>query len=313
MTVPGALCPTRHLLAAALLALAPLPFVTGQATPAPDAKPLAFDAISIKPTQSGSGLSGQTVNGEAVISSRVMMRTPPDGYSASNVTAKSLIASAYDIKDDLISGGPSWITSTSYDVEAKVIADPATSHPLTRDQRNQMLRSLLADRFQLTTHNETKEGTIYQLTLAKGGSRLHESKPADASAISPANIPPGAVLRSGPDGGGAMRGGMIRMGGPGNLTGQGMTTAQLADLLSRQLHKTVIDKTGLTGKYDIALNWTPDSPMMSPGPEGTAPPADASGPTIFTALEEQLGLKLESTKGSITTLVIDHIEKPSEN
>lgn len=274
----------------------------------PAAKPLAFDAISIKPT----GSTPQMGPGGGMMV-RVMMRTPPDGYSASNVNPRMLIATAFDIKEDLISGGPSWTTSTSYDVEAKVLADPATSHPLTKDQRTQMLRSLLADRFQLTTHNETKEGAIYQLTLAKGGSKLKESKPTDPSAMPPDKLPPGAVLRGGPDGGGAPRGPMIRMGGPGNLTGQGMTTGQLADMLSRQLHKPIVDKTGLTGNYDIALQWTPDTPMMSPGPEGTAPPVDASGPTIFTALEEQLGLKLEPTKGPITTLVIDHIEKPSEN
>ena len=305
MTIPGALCPTRLFLAATLLALAPL--ASAQTTPAPDTKPLAFDAISIKPT----GSSPQMGPGGGMMM-RIMMRTPPDGYSASNINPRMLISTAYDIKEDQIIGGPSWITASSYDVEAKVLADPATSHPLTKDQRNQMLRSLLADRFQLTTHTETKEGAIYQLTLAKGGSKLKESKPTDPSAP-PAKIPPGAVLRGGPDAGGAPRGGMIRMGGPGNLTGQGITAARLADLLSRQLRKPIVDKTGLTGNYDIALNWTPDTPMMSPGPEGSAPPADASGPSIFTALEEQLGLKLDSTKGPITTLVIDHIEKPSEN
>lgn len=290
-----ALALTRLLLAAALVAIAaPCAFSQPTAAPAPDAKPLAFDAISIKPNQGGSNLAGQTVNGEAVVSLRIMIRTPPDGYSASNITAKSLIATAYGIKDDLISGGPDWVGSTGYDIEAKVASfDADAPHQLTRTQRNQMLQSLLTDRFQLTTHNETKEAPIYQLVVAKGGLKLHEATPGDTYPNGP----------KGPDG--VSHPGMM-MFRPDGLTAQAIPITALLDMLSRQLHRPVVDKTGLTGKYDIALHFTPDN-----GPAADSP--DSSGPSIFTALEEQLGLKLESTKGPVQTLVIDHIEKPSEN
>ena len=108
--------------------------------------------------------------------------------------------------------------------------------------------------------------------------------------------------------------------GPGQLTGQGIPIAKMADVLSQLLHRTVVDKTGLMGKYDITLKWTPEEGLgpAVPGPGGapqraeSAPPPD-SGPSIFTAIQEQLGLKLESTKGPVETLVIDHVETPSEN
>jgi len=104
---------------------------------------------------------------------------------------------------------------------------------------------------------------------------------------------------------------MMRMSGPGNLTVTAMTMTQFANMLSSQLHRTIVDQTGLTGTYDFTLQWTPDNLPASPGGEAQA--LDPTGPTIFTAVQEQLGLKLESTKGPVKTVVIDHIEPPSEN
>jgi uncharacterized protein (TIGR03435 family) len=122
----------------------------------------------------------------------------------------------------------------------------------------------------------------------------------------------------GPDGVG--RAGMMNM-GPGQLTGQGLPMESLARLLSQQLGRTVLDQTGLKGNYDFTIQWTPDQsqPAMLKGPEGgkpatdNAPPPESSGLSLFTAIQEQLGLKLESRKGPVEFLVIDHVEKPSEN
>jgi len=235
-----------------------------------------------------------------------MLRTPPDGFSASNITARMLIANAYDVKEDQVTGGPAWVASTGYDIDAKVTAFGSPDvHQLTSDQRRQMLQSLLADRFQLAVHTETKQAPIYELTIAKGGPKL---KPSDTSAA-PAAPPPGAGLHGNP-GDGPPRGGMMRMSGPGNLNATAMSMPQFVEMLSRQLHTTIVDKTGLTGSYDLSLAWTPDD--MPASPAGAETP-DPSGPSIFTALQEQLGLKLSSTRGPVKTIVIDHITPPTEN
>jgi uncharacterized protein (TIGR03435 family) len=147
------------------------------------------------------------------------------------------------------------------------------------------------------------------LVVAKGGPKLHEAKPGDT-------YPNGLKGFNGQGGGPGMM--LMR---PGQLTGQGIPLSSLTRLLSQQLGSTVQDKTGLTGKYDFTLQWTPDrnaSPMPGapePGQQGPAAAAstDASGPSIFTAVQEQLGLKLESQKGPVEVLVIDHVETPSEN
>lgn len=280
--------PALRLLAAACLA-APLLLLAQT----PVAKPLAFDAISIKRAQSGTEMGS---GGHMMV--RVMINTPPDGFIGSNVSPRMLISIAYGLKEDQIIG-PDWIGSTNYDVSAKVTSfDPPDSHQLTKDQRNQMLRSLLADRFQLTTHNETKEAPIYQLTLARGGSKLHEATPGDTYPNGP----------KGPDG--VSHPGMMMMRQDG-LTAQAVPVPVLIDMLSRQLHRPIIDKTDLTGKYDIHLQYSQD--QIHDDHEAGPGTVESSGPSLFTALEEQLGLKLESTKGPVTTLVIDHIEKPSEN
>ena len=107
--------------------------------------------------------------------------------------------------------------------------------------------------------------------------------------------------------------------GRGQVTGQALPMTSVVNMLSQQLHRTVIDKTGLTGKYDLELNWTPEEgegmgpPPPAGGPQHADPPSDSSGPSIFTAVQEQLGLKLQSAKGPVETLVIDNVEKPSEN
>jgi uncharacterized protein (TIGR03435 family) len=234
----------------------------------------------------------------------------------SGVPIRLVISRAYDIKDFQISGGPSWIESERYDIDAK--ADEATAEELQKlpaeqaaKQMGLMLQSLLADRFQLRVSHATKELPIYALVVAKNGPKLHEAKAGDT-------YPNGL---KGPDGRAAGQGGLMRM-RPGQVIGQGRPLASLAEVLSQQLGRNVLDQTGLQGNYDFTLEWTPDPtpagmmPMGPPpgGPGGdNAPPPEANGPSIFTAIQEQLGLKLEPTKGPVDVIVIDHIEKPSEN
>jgi uncharacterized protein (TIGR03435 family) len=258
-----------------------------------DVKVPVFDVVSVKPNKSDDG----------------MMRTmfKPDGYSGTNVPLKLLIQMAYGIRQDLISGGPGWVESTGYDFDAKVAGpDVDALKKLSPEQRRSMLQPALADRFKLKVHTETKQLPVYELVVAKGGSKLKEASPGDTYANG----------IKGPDG--TSRPGMMRF-SPGQLTAQAVPMTSLTNLLSQQLHRTVLDKTGLTGKYDLELNWTPDQgadPMFK-GADGAQPRAepapDSSGPSIFTALQEQLGLKLQSGKGPVETLVIDHVEMPSEN
>jgi uncharacterized protein (TIGR03435 family) len=282
------------LLLAGLMAVAGLG-VWGQELPTAtaDVKLPAFDVVSIKPDKSGGGMI------------RVMNR--PDGYSASNISLKMLIQAAYGVREDLISGAPGWAESARYDIDAKVDgADVEALKKLSPAQRRLILQPLLADRFKLKVHTETKQLPVYELVVAKGGPKLKEATVGDTYANG----------IKGPDGVG--RGGMVRM-GRGQLTAQGVPMTSVVNMLSQQLHRTVIDKTGLAGKYDLELNWTPDEGegMGSPPPGGGQPHGDAppegSGPSIFTAIQEQLGLKLLSGKGPVDTLVIDHVEMPTNN
>jgi bla regulator protein blaR1 len=237
----------------------------------------SFDVATIKP------------NAES--DNRVMIRLQPGGrFTASGMNLKHLIGQAYDVRDFQISGGPGWISSDRWEINAKAEGLPERVAP---GALRPYLKSLLEDRFKLRTHTETKEMPVYALVVSKNGPKLSAAQ--DSSGPGP----------------------MIRM-GRGQLDGRRMAMSMLAQQLAQQLGRPVIDKTGLTGQYDIILNWTPE-PGQGGGPFGGPPPpdaiqaADSSGPSIFTALQEQLGLRLESQKGPVPILVIDSVEKPSEN
>jgi uncharacterized protein (TIGR03435 family) len=171
-----------------------------------------------------------------------------------------------------------------------------------------MIQALLADRFKLTMHHETRELPEYVLVVAKNGPKIHEATPGDTYSN-------GLKLRDGTPGGP----GLVQM-SPGHVAAQATTMDFFIHVLQQQLGTTVVDQTGLTGKYDIILDWTPE-PNQVPGGvpsaaqqgPGAAPVPDSPGPSVFTAIEEQLGLKLESQKGPVDVLVIDHVEPPSEN
>jgi uncharacterized protein (TIGR03435 family) len=240
------------------------------------------------------------------------IRNTQGGFDATGVNVRMLIKMAYNIQDNQLENAPSWIDSDRYDIDAKMDDDTAAALPkMSQDDRNaarqQMMQALLADRFKLTIHKDSKELPVYMLTIGKNGPKLKEATADEIAA---------AASR----GGGGGRGGQFRMSmGPGSmsLTAQASTIEDMARMLSNVVGRTVIDKTGLTGRYDISLNWAPDDmgrgPMGMP-PGGGAPPAptDSNVPPLPTALQD-LGLKLESGKGPAEIVVIDHIEKPSEN
>jgi len=235
----------------------------------------------------------------------------PDGFSATGITLQTLIREAYGVQDNQISGAPDWVNTQRYDIEAKRDKSAANElRALGPDQgklvMQSMLQSLLADRFKLTLHLANKDLQQYSLVVAENGPKLQQSKPEDTY--------PNGI--KGPDGHGHP--GLMQMDiGRGRLTGQGLSMSTLATLLSRQLGSTVLDKSGLTGSYDFTLQWTPDANQVAVanGMQGTdnPPPPDASGPSIFTAVQEQLGLELKSQTGPVGILVIDHVESPSEN
>jgi uncharacterized protein (TIGR03435 family) len=208
---------------------------------------------------------------------------------------KSLIQyDAYAVPGPQILGGPNWIASDRFDIEDKVDdAVVAEMAKLGRDQRNQterqLVQQLLADRFKLAVHFETKELPVYALVVAKGGPKLTASKEPDKGTSTSSNN--------------------------GRLTAKGMTMENLAQRLTqnlaRELGRVVIDKTGIEGKYDLDLTWSPEN--NSAAMANASNEASSAGPSILTALQEQLGLKLESTRAKVEALVIDHIEQPSEN
>ncbi len=234
-----------------------------------EAKLPAYDIVSIKANESGSG--------------NVDTTTKSASYSAKNVFLKNLLQHAYGIREDLIFGGPKWVNSARFDIEAKIVdPDLEALRELSPEQSRALLRPMLADRFQLKVHTETKVLSVYELVLAKGAPKFRDASLEDAAGRGEGTHIQNSVL-----------------------TAHAVTLASLASTLSYQLHQTVIDKTGLTGKFDLALNWTPEY-----GPDASR---ESSAASIFTALQEQLGLKLRSSKGPVETLVIDHVEMPSEN
>ncbi len=259
------------------------------------APPMTFEVASIKPSAEDDRRVG-------------IQFLPGGGLRTTGTQLKFLITFAYDVRDFQVSGGPGWINSDRFDIMAKSEQAgsgsdlPSEIRKMTDEQMKTnlermrlKLRALLADRFQLTIHRETKEGPVYALLIAKSGSKLKESvdNPGDRRRML----------------------GMNR----GELNGNGVELEMLAGTLASQLGRPVIDRTGLKGKFDFKLHWTPDpgepmGPFGGPQPPGTdAPPPDLNAPSIFTAIQEQLGLRLESQKGPVDLIVIDRVEKPSEN
>jgi uncharacterized protein (TIGR03435 family) len=266
-TLPG------YFFAIALLLTACFPVRSGGQSNSPATLP-AYDVAAIKPAKPADG-------------SRMLFLM--DRLSAQGVTLQTLIKQAYGVEDDQILEAPKWVTSQTYDIEAKVDnVDQATLKSLSPEQYKEMLQAFLKDRFQLKTHSEKKELSVLALVVAKDGPKL---KPATPGETYPDGI-------KGPDGK-LGHAGMMRW-GRGQLLGQGISIGSLVPALTQQLGRIVQDKTGLTGAYDIDLHWSDDVGS-----------SDSTSPSIFTALQEQLGLKLQSEKAPVAVLVIDHAAQPA--
>jgi len=244
-------------------------------TPAPRPTFDAFEVATIKPVESSAK------------SPRFITMQGPHRFIEKDYTLKLLIAAAYDLNPRTISGGPGWLETDHFDITA---VTPGEVQP-TRPEQMSMLRTLLSDRFQLTFHREPKEFSIYSLELAKPGSKL---KPSTA----PADQPPALVSMVYPQ--------------KVVLPARNATMAEFASLMQRAiLDRPVIDHTGLAGRFDFDLEWAPDDSQFG-GDVKPAPEDSASAP-FFTAVQEQLGLKLVATKGPVSALVIDNAEHPSAN
>jgi uncharacterized protein (TIGR03435 family) len=230
----------------------------------------AYDIVVIKPNNSLARHMSMDMN-EATL-------------RAENVSLKVLLVNAYGIREGLMFGLPGWANSSRFDVTAKVTdQDLKDLHKLSREQRQAMLATLLADRFHLKVHTEIKTLPVYELVVAKGGSKL------TTTIVPPPDDPLGY--------------GNLDVQGT-EITAAGVTLSDLAGNLSFPLDRTVINKTGLTGRYDFRLRWTAD---------GVDAGAMDAPPDLFTAIQEQLGLKLQPAKGPVETLVIDHVEQPADN
>jgi uncharacterized protein (TIGR03435 family) len=249
-----------------------------------------FEVASLKPNSSG--LPGFSI------------RALPGGLTARNISLKRLVAMGYSVTDYQIFGAVAWLESARFDLEAK------SPGPAQLPELRVIVQSMLDDSFKLKTHRETRELPIYSLLLAKsgvkGGPGLVESPGGNCG---PVDTPAGPAPK-GPHLPAAVWGTVNPA--PGRIFGQHGRMSQLADRLATLLGRTVLDKTGLDGAYDIDLTFTPDAEMAQQLPPGQPAP-DVPGPSLFTAIQEQLGVKLQPGKGPVGVIVIDSAEKPAGN
>jgi uncharacterized protein (TIGR03435 family) len=240
----------------------------------PAAAKMEFEAASIRLANPASR-SGLVVN-----------FIPSGGLRVVNATLRDLIETAYNIRAFQVEGGPSWTGAAKYDVTA-TSGPPPDSAGVDKHDNEVRLRveALLKDRFHLEVHPETRDVAVYSLVVAKNGVRT--------DGLRATNNPIRGVNA-----------------GSGTMLGEAAPMTALALKLSYQVGRIVVNNTGLEGNYDFKLQWAPDT--ASPAADGRSGD-DSSGPSLFTALQEQLGLKLEPAKGPVETLVIDHVERPSEN
>jgi len=257
------------LFAATVVALGEPPQAPAAASQAE--QPLAFDVASIKLTP------------DEFRGSRASAPSSTNSLSLQGMSLKALIQVAYTLPADMVSGGPGWVSDTRYNVEAKA------EGKATQQQRLEMLKTLLAERFRLTFHYESKEISTYVLTTGKNDRKMKERKPGD---------------------GGETSG--IRDTGSLHYVCRDTSMAWFARYLeSTVLSRPVADKTGLTGTYDFDLSWRPDDSQFN-GRFAGSPEAESDLPDLFTALKD-IGLRLEAVKSGVQFLRIDHAEKPSEN
>jgi uncharacterized protein (TIGR03435 family) len=259
---------------------------------------LTFDVVSIKPTPTSDD--------------KTLIEQFPDGTAFHGAPVRMVLRTAFGVEDDRILGAPWWVDIKRYDIEAKVAPEEAPKlEKLKAEDRNAMLIPLLTERFNMKYHHETRERSTYALVVAKGGPKLTPGEPdppRGGASVAAGQSPPADPAHEH----------YKIMAVPGDFEADSVPMWVLADMLTRILGRTVADKTGLSGNYNFSLRWTPEN--VPPVVGGTA--ANATGaengngaalPSLFTAIQEQLGLRLESEKNSVDVIVIDQIEPPSAN
>jgi uncharacterized protein (TIGR03435 family) len=245
-----------------------------------DKEPLTFEVASVKPSIAGCppacGLIRSTVGSQ--------------GYHVEGAFLKVIMTVAYSVTDAQISGGPSWMTTDRFDIEAKA------ARPGTVDELHTMLAHLLEERFHLKVRHEMRQESVWNLVVANGGSKMPVHDPSDK------DYPPmGPQLVGDKDGTVCAR-----------LQGRNETMKYLAFILSRNMDRRVIDETGLPARYDVNLRYMPDG-VHPKRPDGVEVPFSPDCFDIFAELPRQLGLRLEAAKGPVEYLVVEHVEKPTEN
>jgi uncharacterized protein (TIGR03435 family) len=269
----------RWLLSSALGCLAfasPIAISAQSADGAASGNSIAYDAVSIKPNPGAATM-------------RLAMQ--PDSLVGSGVSLRVLIDNAFGIRDSLVFGLPTWSESARYDISAKIVdADPAALRSLTIEQRRAMLAAVLTSRFNLKVHRETRTLPVFSLEPGKHGPILKPS--ADASAKI-ANLGTGMVISN-----------------SGEIIAKGISFSSFTSSLDGEVDRPVVDKTGLTGTYDLYLRWMPDNDAVS-NPKDAG--ADTTLPSLFAAVQEQLGLKLVPSHGPVSVLVVDSVHAPTQN
>jgi uncharacterized protein (TIGR03435 family) len=236
-----------------------------------------FEVATIKPT--GAQPGGRWIRMQSA-----------DRFEARNYAVRTLIAAAFEMSPQAIAGGPAWVDSEHWDIQAKT---PGDIRP-NLDEQMTMLRDLLRERFKLTFHREPKRMRIYSLTVATGGARL---KASPASPDAAPEGPPPLVFVLSPT--------VVR------LPARYATMSEFASVLQRSpLERPVVDQTGLVGRYDFDLEFAPDERLWG---GILKEPENSDKPDLFKAIQEQMGLRLEATTGPVDTIVIDAIERPSAN
>ncbi len=260
-----------------ILVMMAVPFCAAQAV---ETALSAFEVATIKPADpDGKG--------------RFIRMQSAHTLEVKNYTVNGLIAAAYDLNPRMISGGPKWLESDRYDIVALSPGDLRPNH----DEQMAMLRKLLADRFRFGFHREKKEFSIYKLTLAKGGPKFAQStSPADEASNVTSTLYPAAS------------GGIDHA----MMPAHNVTMQEFASVLQRAiLDRPVADNTGLLGRYDFNLEWTPDDTQF--GGQLPAGVPDTNKPGLIAAMEEQLGLRIQPAKGLVDVLVVEKIDRPSAN
>jgi uncharacterized protein (TIGR03435 family) len=264
-------------------------------TPSPSGR---FDVASVKPNRSGALSIGFDVPGAR-------------RFTVSNAPLRDIIRFAHDVDEARLVGGPEWIRSERFDIVATAERDiPAWTPDGPPAVLLAMVRSLLADRFHLDTHHDTRELPVYALVVARSDRRLGprasvstvDCAAASASRAAPQPASPGEPPVCG-----------MRI-GPGQMLLGGVPMSRFANVLAPFARRVVVDRTELTGTYNLQLSWTPQGPRTQGPPADGAPalpPVDADGASLFASIQEQLGLKLEPTRAPLEVVVIDRVERPS--